>query len=307
MTDGPRLRVSTFAGAASLPLYAAKERGYFAAAGIDVELVKARDSAELMAGLVEGDFEIVHAAPDNFVAWRDRTHADIVAWIGGASGPLVLAGASEIRRVADLRGREIAIDAPQSGFVSVLRRMLRDGGVDPADVRLVPVGATDLRLEALQSGRVVATLLTLPWLLTALDDGFVIVAEQSQVVPRLQGSCGASLRGWLATHVGPADAYLRAVVAALTWLYLPASRDAVRRLIRDRFGIDDRHAEAVCNAILDPVTGWPPSARIDPVGMDLVCALRLESDRPAEEPPETYYTLEPYIRVLGSGLLGSPL
>ncbi|MGH2380439.1 MAG: ABC transporter substrate-binding protein, partial [Candidatus Limnocylindria bacterium] len=159
MTDRPRLRVSTFAGAASLPLYAAKERGYFAAAGVDVELVKARDSTELMAGLVEGEFEVVHAAPDNFVAWRDRTHADIVAWIGGASGPLVLAGASEIRRVADLRGRDIAIDAPQSGFVSVLRRILRDAGLDPTDVGLVPVGATDLRLEALRSGRVVATLL----------------------------------------------------------------------------------------------------------------------------------------------------
>jgi ABC-type nitrate/sulfonate/bicarbonate transport system substrate-binding protein len=297
------LRVSVFAGAAALPIQIARDRGYFGSCGLDVEVVETRSSDALMTGLVEGAFDVVHASPDNVVAWRDRLGADIVAWIGLASGPVALVAAAGTPAVAAIRGQRIAVDAPQSGFVSVLRRMLRAGGVNPADVELVPVGSTDLRFEALASGNVAATLLTLPWLLSAMDDGLAVLVEQRAVAPRLQGSCGASLGAWLSDRADVADGYLRAIVAALTWLYLPASLPLLRSLLRERFHVDDRHAAAICDAFLDPASGWPPSARIDPVGMEAVCELRAETGAPAHAAPATYYTLEPYARVLGSGLL----
>jgi ABC-type nitrate/sulfonate/bicarbonate transport system substrate-binding protein len=302
-----RLRVSTFAGAAALPIHVAHDRGYFARCGLDVELVETRSSNELMRGLVDGDYEVVHTAPDNVVAWHDRSDADIVAWIGLASGPVALAADPGIASVAALRGRRIAVDARQSGFVSILLRIFRDAGVGASEVELVPIGATELRFDALRERTVSATLLTLPWLLTARDEGFVLLTEQSKVMPRLQGSCGASLRGWLASHSDHADAYLRAVIASLTWMCLPASLAELRQLVRARFGIDERQADAVCAAFLDPLTGWPPSARIDPAGMEEVCALRQESDAPAQRAADAYYSLEPYARVLGSGMLGAPL
>jgi hypothetical protein len=154
---------------------------------------------------------------------------------------------------------------------------------------------------------VAATLLTMPWLLAATDARFVVLADQSKVAPRLQGSCGASLRPWLETHPATADAYLRAIIASLTWMHLPASRPALRTHLRERYGIADRQADAVCDAFLDPASGWPPSARIDPVGMELVCALRGETDAPPLASPASYYTLDPYARVLGSSLLGAEL
>jgi ABC-type nitrate/sulfonate/bicarbonate transport system substrate-binding protein len=301
------LRASVFAGAAALPVHVARERGYFAACGLDVDLVETRGSQELMSGLVDGTFDVVHASPDNVVAWSDRVGADIVAWIGLASGPVALVAAGDTADVGALAGGRIAVDAPQSGFVSVLRRMLRTGGVDPADVELVPVGSTDRRYEALLAGDVGASLLTLPWLRSAIDDGYVVLVEQKSVAPRLQGACGASLRPWLLRRADVADAYLRALVAALTWLHLPTSRALVREEIRERFGIDDRVADAICDAFLEPESGWPPSARIDPAGMEAVCELRRDSDAPAVASPDTYFTLDPYSRVLGSSLIGVEL
>jgi ABC-type nitrate/sulfonate/bicarbonate transport system substrate-binding protein len=286
-------------------LFVAAERGLFDAAGLDVELVATRSSDELMSGLLEGRFEIVHAAPDNYVTWRDRTGAQIVAWIGGASGPISLVAAPDIETVGGLRGREIAVDAVASGFVSVLRKILRGAGLSPDDVTLVPIGATNLRFEALRDGRTSATMLTLPWSLLAVEAGCRHLADQRDVLPRLQGSCAASLESWLAANQAAADAYLRALVAALTWVYLPGHDDETRNLIAARYGIDTRHAEAVRAALLDPVAGWPPSAFIDPVGMDLVCQLRTENGQPPAYPAEAYYTLEPYARVLGTALVAA--
>jgi ABC-type nitrate/sulfonate/bicarbonate transport system substrate-binding protein len=304
MVEPTPIRVCTFAGASSLPLFAAAEEGFFRAAGLAVELIPTRSSEELMSGLIDGRYEIVHAAPDNFVAWRDRTGAEITAWIGGTSGPVALVAASDVATTGDLRGREIAVDAAASGFVSVLRKILREAGVTSPDVTFVPLGATHLRFEALREGRTAATMLTLPWSIMAAEGGFRVLATQHDVLPRLQGSCGASLATWLRQHAPLADAYLRAIVAALTWAYLPANGDAVRRLIATRYGIEARHAEAVRDALLDPIAGWPPSAYIDPFGLELVCALRTENGSPPTAPPTAYYTLEPYGRVLGLGLPG---
>lgn len=297
------LSVCTFAGASSLPLYVAAEFGLFARAGLDVELVATRSSDELMTGLLDGRFPIVHAAPDNFIAWRDRTGAPIVAWIGGTSGPISLVGRPDLTSVADLRGRSIAVDAPSSGFVSVLRKILRSAGLDPADVRLDPLGATHLRVAALREGRTDASMLTLPWSAATARDGFAILAEARDVTPRLQGSCAGSLSPWLDAHADEADAYLRAIVAALTWLGRPGNHAPARALLERRYEIEPDLAEIVRIAFTDPVTGWPAAGGIDLAGMSAVLELRAENGSPSLAEVDTYVDVRPYERVLGFGLL----
>jgi ABC-type nitrate/sulfonate/bicarbonate transport system substrate-binding protein len=298
------LRVCTFAGASSLPLLAAEELDLFRASGLDVNLVQTRSSDELMNGLLDGRFAIVHAAPDNYVAWRDRTGAEILAWLGGTSGPVSLVARPGIAGIEDLRGRAIGVDAPTSGFVSLLRKLLRGAGLGPDDVSLEIVGATHLRATALREGRIDASMLTLPWSASIARDGFPILADARTAVPRWQGSSGGSLRSWLETEPDTADAYLRTIVAALTWLQIPENAGRTRDIIARRYDIDADIAEAVRSAFVDPVGGWPPSALIDPAGMAAVCDLRAENGEPAALPPDAYLTLEPYRRVFGFGIIG---
>jgi ABC-type nitrate/sulfonate/bicarbonate transport system substrate-binding protein len=296
-----RLEVATFAGASSLPLFVASERGHFADAGLDVRLTTVRNSDELMNGLLDGTFQIAHSAPDNFIAWRDRTGRDVTAWIGGSGGPLALVGARDVPDVAALRGRDVAVDSPESGFVSTLRLILRTAGIDEDEVHLEALGATQLRYRALLAGQTAATMLSLPWSLVAEEAGCHVIAEQAGVIPRLQGSCGASLAGWLEANRDLGDAYFRALVAALTDLYTGAMTAAeVRGLLRERYDVEDRHAEAVRRAFVDPVRGWPPSGLIDAEGMEAVCRLRTAAGRPPRSSAEAYYTLEPYRRLFGT-------
>lgn len=295
------IEVATFSGASSLPLYVAAERGHFQKNRLDVHLTMVKSSDELMTGLLDGTFQIAHSAPDNVIAWRDRTGQEIVAWIGGASGPLALVGRPDVRTAASLRGRSVAVDSPESGFVSTLRLILREAGVDEGEIRLDVLGSTQLRLKALLAGDISATMLSLPWSLVATDAGCHIISEQSAVIPRLQGSCGASLRGWLTTHRRVSDAYLRALVGALTDLYtggMPPTE--VRRLLSGHYQLKDEHAEVVRQAFVDPVRGWPPSGLIDAEGMEAVWALRRSAGRQPKLPADAYYTLEPYRRLFGS-------
>ncbi len=295
--------VCMFGGASSLPIIVASERGMFAASDLNVNIHLTKSSADLMEGLLDGRFGLVHADPGNFIAWRDRTKAPVLAWLGGTSGPIRLIAQPSISNLRELAGRDIAVDSITSGFVSVLRKILRTAGLDEDDVELVPLGATALRFEALNAGTTSATMLTLPWAIVAQRAGFQVLADQDDVLPRLQGSCAASLAPWLDDHSSVADAYLRAISASLTWLNDPSNSADATALVEDHYGIDADVADDVRRAIMDPRTGWPPSGMIDPVGMELVCQLRTENGQPPEGPANMYYTLDPYLRVFGFGML----
>jgi ABC-type nitrate/sulfonate/bicarbonate transport system substrate-binding protein len=297
------LEVCMFGGASSLPILAAAELGIFEAAGLDVNIHLTRGSAELMEGLLDGTYDIVHAAPGNFIAWRDRTAAPITAWLGGTSGPIRLIAARDVTELAGLAGREIAVDAVTSGFVSILRKMLRSAGLREEDVDLVPLGATSLRFDALMAGETSASMLTLPWSIQAARSGLQVIGDQEDVLPRLQGSCAASLEGWLDANGATADAYVRAISASLTWLNDARNAGDATALVVKHYDVASDIADEVRTAIMDPRTGWPPSGMIDPVGMEMVCELRTENGQPPAHPAEEYYTLEPYRRVFGFSLL----
>ena len=298
------LRICLFSGASSLPVRIADHLGLLAEAGLAAELHLTRGSGELMEGLMAGRYDVAHAAPDNFIEWRDRTGADIVSWIGGTSGPLQLIGSPDMAGLADLAGRGIAVDSLDSGFVSILMKIVRAGGLTAEDVGLEQVGSTQLRYEALMAGRTAATMLALPWSAMAREAGFRVLGDRDQVLPGMQGSCGASLETWLAAHPATADAYLKALCAAITWLNHPENHQEANRYICETYGTSPTLAGAVRRAIMDPRTGWSPSAFIDPAGMEMVCRSRTENGRPPELPTTSYYTLEPYRRVFGFGLLG---
>ena len=129
------LSVCVFRGASAVPLYVAARLGMFEDARLSVSIEATRSSDELMEGLLEGRFHVVHCNPDNIIAWKDRTGTDLRAWIGGAVGPITLIAAAGTASVADLRGTEIAVDAVQSGWSPILRRLLANAGLGENSAR----------------------------------------------------------------------------------------------------------------------------------------------------------------------------
>src|SRR5262245_4668346 len=111
-----RLAVNCSPTAKSLPIRAGLRLRLFEARGIDLDLVSAASVREQRDGLLRGNFQIVHVAVDNAVHMKDVEGLDVVVVMGGDSGMNELFVQPHIRRIEDLRGGRLIVDAPDTAF-----------------------------------------------------------------------------------------------------------------------------------------------------------------------------------------------
>ena len=285
------LRVMGFGGGSNWPLFVAQERGFFRDAGLEVRFERAPDSATQMRRLVAGDVDIAMTAMDNVVAQRE---GDVIALLGVNGGArLRLFGTRAIASVRALAGRDIAVDAVDTGYAFVLRRMLAEAGLEPRDYRLVSVGGSRERWNALREERVAAALLNSPYDARAEREGLPMLAHSGSI-GAYQGSVGAARRAWAEAHREAAVAFVRAYVAALHWLLEPGHREeAMAILMRRQSGLGASEAGRAYDEIGGTFTR---DGALDAAGVAAVIDLRRRFGPPAPlRPAESYYDLA-YLR-----------
>jgi ABC-type nitrate/sulfonate/bicarbonate transport system substrate-binding protein len=124
LSQAAKLRVKVFPGAQNLAVFVAQERGLFAEQGVEVDLQFTQNSNELRTGLAAGAFDIAHAAVDNAVAMRESAGADIAIVMGGDSSMNEFFVQPEITEVAQMRGRTLIVDAPNTAYALQARKVL---------------------------------------------------------------------------------------------------------------------------------------------------------------------------------------
>src|SRR4249920_309522 len=84
-----------------------------------------------MRGLSEGAWQIVSTAFDNVLGWSGREGAEIVAIAQVSQGiALPVYVRPEIKSWTDLRGKKLAVDAVDTAYALVLRRIILEHGLD---------------------------------------------------------------------------------------------------------------------------------------------------------------------------------
>ena len=166
----------------------ARDKGYYRAEGLDIEL-------------------ILMSAP---IASRALLSGDVaVATVGGAGLPPVLRGSPfkflfttynramfwlyakpEIRDVKALKGKRVGVSGIGSGPDSLLREILRQNGLDPGrDVAVLSLGVMPTIFTGLQTGTVDGAMLSPPLTFKAEEAGFrELVSFPKQDLVELQGS-----------------------------------------------------------------------------------------------------------------------
>ena len=293
------IRVVSFGGGFNLPLWAAREQGFFARHGLVPTLTITADSKQLFTGLMEGRYDVAITAFDNIVAYQEgqgelkfEPRSDFFAFMGSDDGFLSLVSVPEVKTIADLKGRTISVDALTNGFSFVLREMLARGGVQESDIRWARAGGTDRRFAALMERQHDATMLRAPFDLQAKNRGFVQLATAWQVIGRYLGIVGAARRSWAQAHEEETIAFIRAYRDAVRWLQVPGNRPAAVALLQANVpGMSEQIAQQSCELLLDAQSGFYPDVGLDEQGAGAVLALRSKLG----EPPRKLDDLDKYI------------
>ncbi|SFT85981.1 ABC transporter substrate-binding protein [Paraburkholderia aspalathi] len=161
-----------------------------------VEAARNRSSDEQFDALVAGDVDAVVTSMDNVIGWNGREGPRdfrVVAQIERTT-PLTLVARPQWRKLSDLRGTNLLVDATGNGFVVALRAMLREAGIEtgiagiePGAVRLTPAGGVKERFDALMAGQGDATLLGPPFDSMAAASGLTRIASVQDSYPDFPG------------------------------------------------------------------------------------------------------------------------
>jgi len=252
-------------------LHVARARGLFTPAGLEVEINVTPNSTDQMRGLGRGSWNIVSTAFDNVLGWSGREGAEIVAVAQVAQGVILpIYVRPEIKTWEDLRGKPLAVDAVDTAYALVLRRILLAHGLelDREDYTLVPVGATGHRLDSMTRGETFAGILNPPWDARARDAGMVRLADHRDVLPNYPGGVFAVSRQWATQNSDLLVGYLRVWHAALCWAREEQNFQSVVKIVSDAENLDEKAAAR--RLLQSPATG-----QLNLLGLQTVLDLRV--------------------------------
>ena len=297
--EATRIRVNTFPNAKALPVHVGIAKGLFAKYGLAVELENTESSQSQRDGLAAGRFQIAHAALDNAVAMIEVAKRDVVIVSGGDSGMNEFFVQPEISSFADLRGKTVVVDAPDTAYALQAKKLLLQHGLrEGADYTVKQVGAVVFRYKAMIEDKAnAAGILNLPFTVEAAERGLNSLGGLVDLLGPYQAAGAFVMRAWANDNAEALTRYLAAYVQAVRWIRDRNNRSEAVALLVEKLKLDRKIAERTYDLLVVPASGFTPDARFDVEGFRNMLALRAEIERKPETqaaPPERYVDLHYY-------------
>jgi len=271
------LRVNVFRGGSNIPIYMALEKGYFSRRGITVNLQFTPNSSQQRSGLAAGKFDIAHAAVDNAVAMIEVAKVDVVIVSGGDGGMNELLVRQDINKPADIRGRTYVVDAPNTAYALIGRKMFKNAGlIDGRDYKLDPIGGSEIRSKGLDTPAGAATMLNPPWNFVARDRGAKSLGRTIDLYGPYQASGAFVMRSWAKSNEQVLERYLAAFIEGCRAAQDPAQKKQVLAVLKRELKLDDRLTELTYQELMLKGSGLSKDCAIDMPGFKNVLALRAE-------------------------------
>ena len=305
------LRVNTFPNATNLALYLGIANGVFEKRGIKIDLRFTQNSEAQREGLAKGEFEIAYSAVDNAVAMVELARQDVIIVAGGDTSMNEFMTRPEIRSLADLRGKTLVVDRPNTAYALQAKKILKDAGLlEGRDYQIKSVGFTPSRIEAMEkhTDNAAAGMLNPPFSFAAKDKGLKSFGRAVDLIGPYQGGGLFVMRDWARANGPLLERFLAAYIEATRMALAPANRAQAISLLATRLKQDPRVAQRTYDeALAQSGFGLVPDARLDLAGFKAVLGLRAEIEGQwggTAPPPERYYDLGYYDRALK--LVGQP-
>ena len=198
--------------------------------GLKIEISQFKDDQLALKALIAGELDSFEGGPQGVFA-ADSKGADVKLlgchWIVVPHG---IYANEKITKVQDLKGKQIAVSAPNSMPDMLARSALAKFGVSDNDVKLAAVGGDRDRYQALIGGVVDAAVVSNEYQPVAPKSIHLLVAGRD-AVPNFLRVCIVSSAKKLAERGGDAVKFLAAEMNALRFAL--ANRDATIALTRE--------------------------------------------------------------------------
>ncbi len=209
------------------PFLIGTSKGFFAAAGVTLDLVYVPSTASAIQQLSGGSLDIVASTglpePINAI---DKGAPIAIVRIVAQSNPYGLVARPTIKRIEDLKGKTVSLGGTTDITAIYFSRMMRAHGLGKGDYDVIVVGATAARLAGLKSGAVDATLLVPPVLFEAQAAGLVDLGLTIDDTRDLPFTGLEVSRAWAGAHLALAQHLLAAYDQSVRWFLDDANRDA---------------------------------------------------------------------------------
>jgi NitT/TauT family transport system substrate-binding protein len=198
--------------------------------GLKIEISQFKDDQLALKALIAGELDSFEGGPQGVFA-ADAKGADVKLlgchWIVVPHG---IYASEKIKKVEDLKGKQIAVSAPNSMPDMLARSALAKFGISDSDVKLAAVGGDKDRYQALIGGVVDAAVVSNEYQPIAPKSIHLLVAGR-EAVPNFLRVCMVSSAKKLAERGDDAVKFLAAEMAALRFAL--ANRDATIALTRE--------------------------------------------------------------------------
>jgi NitT/TauT family transport system substrate-binding protein len=211
-----RILYGTTASPSHLPIWVAKDAGYFEKIGLNLEPVQIRGGSLISLAIITGDLPFSGAGAESVVAARAAGGDVVLLACPVDADPVYLITRPEIKSAQDLKGQASAVTRYGSTTHFYLRAALKHVGLNPdKDMTILQLGAGPEMVIALDRGAIAAAALTTRYAIPFLQRGWPVLVDLSSTDLVYPSSCVTSSRAFIRAEPKTTHDFLSAYVAGI--------------------------------------------------------------------------------------------
>jgi NitT/TauT family transport system substrate-binding protein len=228
-----------------MPLWMARDQGFFAKYGIESEPVLLRSGATLVTGMASGDIQIGRTAGAAVLAAVAAGHEIKMLATFSSRNSYDVVVRPNIKRAEDLRGKKLAINSVGGGTWIGAMLWLEHFGIDPQrdQILLQSVGDQGVQSQALESGVVDVVFVDSVYSKLLKQKGMTILAESRELTQPLVSQSTIVPRAFLQQYPDVAEGYLKGEIEGIAFAVAPKNKPAVIKTLMRGLRVDATAAE----------------------------------------------------------------
>ena len=230
-----------------LPAKLADQLGFFKEQGLDVELFNSNSGSQAATALLAREVQGVVGFYDHTIDLQSKGKfiTDVVQF-SVAPGETILvkaADADKLKDPANWKGQALGVTGLGSATDFLTRAFAAKAGLKVQDYTIVPVGAGDTFLAAMQQGKIVSGMTTEPTVQRALKSGAAKVGIDLRTPEATRTALGGDYpaaclymdRAWMEANKETAQKVVNALVKTLKWMNAHSPEEIAAKMPKDYY------------------------------------------------------------------------